>query len=459
MAPIPASLAALAVLLLTLAACSAPEPSAPSNGGAADGARSVDGTGPGGATALDGGDAADGSVPRSSLCDPLPAPEGRVIAVTPAQAGQLATIANGADAGDTIVLADGTYALDGAIITLKASVTLRGGSGDREAVILDGNGKGGEVLAVVGSNVTIADVTIRNAYTHAIHVQGLNGDIEGTLIHGVHVVDAAEQGIKINPNQGFADRGVIECSHIELTDVGRVAVRDNCYSGGIDAHQADGWRVRDNVIEGFWCDKGLSEHGVHFWTGSRDTIVERNRIRNCARGIGFGLAPGSSTNGPRTYSTPSCSLATPAMHYRGVIRNNFVSVDDSRIGGTEFGFDSGITLADACDAVVVHNSVASADAPRSSSIEWRFSHANPTLTNNLATHTLRDRGSAGATQGGNVENAPVSSFISVASGDLHLTDTARATLRDGVAVPKGQCDDDIDGKPRSATAPTVGADE
>ena len=54
-----------------------------------------------------------------------------------------------------------------------------------------------------------------------------------------------------------------------LTDAGRAQVQD-CYTGGIDAHSAWGWVVRDNVFEGFWCDQGLSEHAVHFWVTGRD---------------------------------------------------------------------------------------------------------------------------------------------------------------------------------------------
>lgn len=34
---------------------------------------------------------------------------------------------------------------------------------------------------------------------------------------------------------------------------------------------------------------GAPEHGIHFWTGSRGTLVERNLLKNNARAIGFGL--------------------------------------------------------------------------------------------------------------------------------------------------------------------------
>ena len=72
-----------------------------------------------------------------------------------------------------------------------------------------------------------------------------------------------------------------------------------CIHRGIDAHDASGWTVRDNYISGFWCDGAggafLSEHAIHFWTGSRDTTVSRNKLVDNARGIGFGLGPGGRT--------------------------------------------------------------------------------------------------------------------------------------------------------------------
>ncbi|MCD6400417.1 MAG: hypothetical protein J7L73_00680, partial [Anaerolineales bacterium] len=121
--------------------------------------------------------------------------------------------------------------------------------------------------------------------------------------YNVHIIDPGEQAIKINPvdNEHFPDYGTVACSHIELTDSGRTHIRNNCYTGGIDAHRARGWVVRDNLIEGFWCASGLSEHAVHFWKGSRGTLVERNDLDNNARGIGFGLI--ESGEG-RTYPAP-----------------------------------------------------------------------------------------------------------------------------------------------------------
>jgi hypothetical protein len=62
------------------------------------------------------------------------------------------------------------------------------------------------------------------------------------------------------------------------------------YTGGIDAHQARDWVVRANRFTGIYCEDGeVAEHAIHFWTGSRDTLIENNVIVNCSRGIGLGL--------------------------------------------------------------------------------------------------------------------------------------------------------------------------
>src|SRR5262249_22732094 len=111
--------------------------------------------------------------PPPITCAPFPAPKGNVIDVTPAQAGDLAKIVDAANSGDTISLADGTYALNGLDVSFrKDNVTLRGKSGNREAVILDGAYMSPEILSILASNITIADVTLKRAYNHPIHASG-----------------------------------------------------------------------------------------------------------------------------------------------------------------------------------------------------------------------------------------------------------------------------------------------
>jgi hypothetical protein len=184
----------------------------------------------------------------------------------------------------------------------------------------------------------------------------------------------------------------------------------------------------------------------------RGTLVERNRLFNNARGIGFGL--GAADTG-RTYSGGVCPGATDVGHFEGEIRNNFIAAWDSGLFASAFRFDTGISLAQSCNTRVLHNSIASTQAPYNS-IEWRFASTSVTLTNNLATHVLMQRDNATATQAGNIASVNANIFVDVATGDLHLK-PGSAPLGQGVAGSGVTAD--LDGDARSGTAPDVGADE
>jgi hypothetical protein len=393
-------------------------------------------------------------------CPPLPPPSGNVVHVS--SVVQLQNAVNTANSGTTILVADGTYHLDGVYLRFAVpNVTLRSASGNREAVILDGNYITTEIVQIVASDITVADLTLREAYYHPIHVMTAGASHTlNTYIYNVHIVDPGEQAIKINPGVVgyYPDNGLIACSHIELTDVGRPHIRNNCYTGGVDAHQAQGWVIRDNLIEGFWCADGLSEHGIHMWRGCRDTLVERNLLRDNARGIGFGLV----TDGDgRTYPDSPCPTAGGGYvdHYGGIIRNNFVFASRSGLFASEYGFDCGICLWQACGAQVLHNTVASTQNPAASSIEWRFDHTDVDIVNNLVTYRLWDRGGT-ARLSGNLEYQPLSTFLDGAGSDLHLAPSATNAIDQGVWVAAGLCDDDIDGDLRPiGLARDVGADE
>ncbi|MGB3562193.1 MAG: hypothetical protein WBH85_05175 [Thermoanaerobaculia bacterium] len=404
-----------------------------------------------------------GAVEAQSGCDPLPAPQGTVIDVYPAQADQLRGIVAGAATGTTILLHDGLYDLSGGDFSHRLSfntpgVTLRSASGDRDSVVLDGAYGTNEIISIHASDVVIADVTVKRAYDHPIHISGPSGTlISGMILHNLAIIDPGQQAVKINPNDnGYADFGTIECSLIQLTDTGRSAIRDNCYTGGIDAHQAWGWQVRRNRFEGFWCAQGLSEHGIHFWRTSRGTLVEENVIVDCARGIGFGLG---ESGGSRTYPDNPYPGAGYLGHIDGRIRNNFVAASNAGLFASEYGFDTGIALEQARRTEVYHNSIASTQTPRSSSIEWRWSNTLADIANNLTSSILKPRNGAVANLAGNLEDVPLGWFEVIPAGDLHLTALATTGAVDqGTLLPAGSADTDIDGQLRDTT-PDVGADE
>jgi hypothetical protein len=394
-------------------------------------------------------------------CAPLPAPTGTVIEVYPGDAGQLKSLINSSSVGTTILLHDGFYDMSSGgssqLTFWNPGVTMRSYSGNRGAVILDGDYVTGELVSIYASDVTIADLTLRRAYYHPIHISGQqNSPISGVRIHNVRVVDPGEQAIKINPvGNGWVDEGVIECSSIELTPAGRSQIRNNCYTGGIDAHAARGWTVRRNRIEGFWCNSGLSEHGVHFWRASRDTLVEQNVIVDCARGVGFGLGPDGGT---RAYPDDPYPGVSNKGHIDGVIRNNFIAATDPSLFLSQYGFDTGVGLEQAAGARVLHNSVASSQSPASSSIEWRFGSTFADVANNLTTGRLLARNGAQATLQGNIPDALASWFEDLGSGDLHLTTAGAAAVDAGASLPAGWTGRDFDHQTRD-TDPDVGADE
>ena len=394
-------------------------------------------------------------------CPPLPPPGGATIEVVPEQADGLRAIVAGAASGTTILLHNGIYSMDGGdavsrLVFSTAGVTMRSFSGNRDAVVLDGNYLTSELISISASNVVIADLTLREAYDHPIHVAGNPAPITGTVLHNLRVVDPGQQAIKINPvGQGWADAGTIECSAIELTDAGRPFIRDNCYTGGIDAHAAWGWVVRRNRISGFWCPAGLSEHAIHFWNASRDTVVEENVIVDCARGIGFGLL---ALSGDRAYPDDPYPGVGYLGHIDGVIRNNFIAAADSDLFQSDSGFDAGIALEQSRNTSVVHNSVVSTEAPFSS-IEWRFANTQVQIVNNLVSHNLRERdGNPQEVLAGNLAAAPASWFQSIPQGDLHLAGETLPPVDAGAAVAAGLADRDIDLAARPA-ARDIGADE
>jgi hypothetical protein len=185
-------------------------------------------------------------------------------------------------------------------------------------------------------------------------------------------------------------------------------------------------------------------------------VVERNRIINNARGIGFGLM---SSGEARKYDDNPCKEAgdTYIGHYGGIVRNNFVFADSSDLFATKSGFDCGICLASACGAQILHNTVVS-EGDNFSSIEWRFKGSmGVKIVNNIATHPLRERDGATGEKLGNMEQAHLTLFENISSTNMHLSQNS-AAIDSGVQLENGLCDYDIDGDKRD-TKPDAGADE
>ena len=397
----------------------------------------------------------EGGASSRSSCAPLPLPplDAPVVRVSPSQARRLPDIVAGAQPGTSILLEDGTYRIgENAIAVRRDGITIRSRSGNRSAVILDGDRhETRTMISIQARHVTIADLTIRDVYYHAIHVSG-GGD--HVRLYNLHVADARQQLIKVNPDVGgrMNDHGLLACSLLELTAAGRDYVERHptpdlpCYTGGLVAHQAWQWVVRDNVFRNIYCQKGLAQHAVHFWKTSRDTTVERNLVQNCARGIGLGLG---AEGGHRTYPDLPQTAPQQIGHFGGTIRNNMIWSNLGRL------FDTGIGLEQASGVSVDHNTIFVGAG--FSSIDVRFPASDAVVRNNLydIPMTIRDGGRPRADR--NVASARAEMFVDSVTGDLHLRGAVDGVVDRGLDLRR-EIPADFDGEPRDE-APDIGADE
>ena len=242
-------------------------------------------------------------------CPTLPPDQGTVETVSTVAELQAALQQANQNGGNyTILLEDGTYELNNHLLYINqdmSNLTIRSKSGDRESVIIRGQGMDGNVgwiFNVAADNFTAADMTIGWVANHPIQIHAEH-DADFPLIQNIKFVNAREQMLKVSgsTSSDFSDGGVVQCCEFVFPD----GVAFQYYTGGIDAHRAKDWEVRYNTFRHIRSpDNSLAEHAIHFWSNSENTLVENNLIIDCDRGIGFGL--GNSG------------------HVGGIIRNNFV---------------------------------------------------------------------------------------------------------------------------------------
>jgi hypothetical protein len=368
--------------------------------------------------------------PTSCACSPLPPPAGETVtASTITELVEALARANAGTGPKTILVADGTYTLSQLLHVTGPDVTVRGLSGDRDAVVLRGAGMDGgvtHVFLVAASRFTAADLTVGWVRHHAIQVQG-EQDADDVHVHGVRFVDTGEQMLKVSYAAGVeigSDRGLVECCLFEYS----AGIGPQYYIGGIDCHQGVDWIVRNNVFRHIRSpEAALAEHAIHFWSESRGTLVEGNVIVDCDRGIGFGL--GDRGHGP------------------GTIRNNMVHVTR----------DVGIGLESAAGVDVVHNTVHANGYPNA--IEYRFARTDATIENNLTVGAVTRRDGAAGTDMHNLDVPnPADVFVDPAGGDLHLKSAAPAVVDQAAARQDVPLDLDCEPRPQG-TGPDLGADE
>ena len=253
----------------------------------------------------------------------------------------------------TIVIAPGTYNL-GATLYINgsfANVGIRGATGNRDDVVLVGKGMsaasdGGVPFGIwVGGDVrgvTIANLTIRDVYYHAIM---LNAGAQSPLIHNVRLVNAGEQFIKANPDGagGGVDNGIVEYSVIEYDTTSR-----DDYTNGVDVHTGDNWIIRHNLFRNVRAPQGqLAGPAILMWNASTNTLVDGNTFINCQREIALGLIERTPNDQRAESSRTTSSRDVPG--------------------------DSAIYVADSPKTQVLHNTIL-ISRTYANPIEYRFAH-------------------------------------------------------------------------------------
>ncbi|GIK56356.1 MAG: hypothetical protein BroJett015_20190 [Chloroflexota bacterium] len=331
--------------------------------------------------------------------------------------------------GTTLLIQPGVYQMQGFMHVVNAGISLRGATGNRGDVVLDFGGMvGGHFgILVEADDVTIADLTIQNANDHAVSIQGRDRPV----LYNLHIRDIGDQLVKVNPFANGSEDGLLACSRLEYS-----TTAPDEYTNGISAHNAHRWTVRDNEWYRIRTPGNSPVPTILFWSGSSDTIVERNLLVDCYQGISFGNSGHGADD-----------------HLGGVVRNNMIYASQPH--------DVVIEMVHASGWLVAHNTALLLNP--GSGLTWgmeaRFSDSQGTFAYNLTNMDIwGNRDGANGTLTGNLTNAESGWFVNAAAGDLHLAATAVAAIDQALPLPQVMDDFDGDGRP-IGPAPDIGADE
>jgi hypothetical protein len=274
-----------------------------------------------------------------------------------------------APASTTILVQDGTYHMTRQLHFERPDVVLRSESGNREKVVIRGEGmqerKVGVGISIAADNIVVADLTITNVGFHGVQVRGENG-VKNAVLHNLAVKDTGQQLVKgsIGDGSKHSENCLVACSSFAYTDH---APSD--YTNGVDILGGRNWVVRDNEFRQI---RGRADQGyrcgptILFWRDCRDTLVTRNVLVDCYRGIAMGLTPGEAKAG---------AAESGFDHLRGLVCNNAISNLNSWC-------DEAIEANAANDVRIEHNTVFDlGHVPWS--IGVRFRGTTATIRNNL----------------------------------------------------------------------------
>ncbi len=383
------------------------------------------------------------SQPWFPKAPPLPRPKGQVIEVSNVQ--ELINALAEVKVGGTILLADGHYMMPHFVEIKTDKVSLRGASGSRERVIIDGaESRDGELIWITAcSGVTIADLTIQNIKWNGFKINS-ETSVQDLTIHNCIIHNIWQRGVK-GVKVPKASREAIRPRRCrvqyclfyndrpkQLSDDSHDIAGGN-YIGGIDVMYPADWVISDNVFIGINGSTREARGAVFIWHDARDCIVERNIIIGCDAGICLG-------NPYRDEET--------RIHCTGcIVRNNFVA------GATE----GGIVPVYTKDCKVLNNTIYERESRLGRLIRTVFDNDGLLIADNLVSGPkIRNESDSQIRFVNNLEIDIADALVAPSEGNLHLTGRAVQAIDKGTKLT--EVTGDIDGQPRGDN-PDIGADE
>jgi hypothetical protein len=362
---------------------------------------------------------------------------------------ELLAAAKAVEPGGTILLADGLYRMPTWLTIETDNVTVRGESGKRERVVLDGSkvGRGELVIIRRCTGVTLADLTIQNVRWNGFKINS-NQDTQKVTLYNCIIHNVWQRGVKgvRVPKKDGRQQYIRDCRVRYCLFYNDRPKRDADdpekpyrgfrvnYIAGIDIMNAKDWIISDNVFVGIR-GKDWGRGAIFVWVDSHGVIVERNVIIDCDAGIALGNSSGRDK--------------VPAHCTGCIVRNNFVTR----------GPQAGIKAVHTKNCKILNNTV---HEPRSRLRRLiRLVHGNEGLlvANNLLSGpsgVAKYKPEGTITLKNNVVLEATGHFADPRNGDLHFK--KRLPEITDKALPLDEVTKDIDGEPRGKN-PDIGADE
>lgn len=375
----------------------------------------------------------------------LPEPTGDVVAVD--TAAKLVDAVAKARAGTTILIADGTYIISRPLHIRADRVALRGKSGDRTKVVLDGGSTLNEALWLsTCSEVLIANLTIRDVRWNGIKLNSDTG-VQKLRVYNCEFRNIWQRAIKAVevPEANRAQLRPKDC-RIEYCLFANDRPKkfgddpddtpgsfNGDYIAGLDLMYATGWTISNNVFRGINGRTGAGRGAIFVWVDSRDCVIERNVIVDCD----VGIALGNSTRDPKT-----------ASHCTGcVVRNNCVTR----------ALQGGITALYTKDCKILHNTICDPTGKARRGVRVQLDADGLVVANNLLAgpQLVIDTKSRIETRD-NREGVAPKVFVNAEAGDLHLAEKVDKVVDAGEELPDVRRD--LDGRRRGKRA-DLGAHE